>query len=102
MKHNKLVRDKIPELLKSKWIEFSLDKVEGVEYFKSLKTKLYEEIKEFEETENEEELADIVEVLEAIFDYKGFTAEDINKIKAKKKQERWGFEKWIILIETKE
>jgi len=29
-----------------------------------------------------------VEVLEAIFDYKGFTAEDINKIKAKKKQER--------------
>jgi predicted house-cleaning noncanonical NTP pyrophosphatase (MazG superfamily) len=102
MKYNKLVRDKIPEIIKEKG-EFPITHTaDDEEYFRKLKEKLLEETKEFIEEESEEELADILEVIDAICEFKGFKKDRLNFIKKKKSEERGRFRKKIILDEVKE
>ncbi len=70
------------------------------EYWQKLKEKLKEEILEFEKDESIEEIADMLEVIDAIVDYKSFNKEEIEKIKAKKAEEKGKFKKRIILDES--
>lgn len=100
MKYNKLVRDKIPEHIRSKG-ETAITHIAGdEEYWVKLKEKLQEEIKEFEQGANAEELADILEVLDAIIDYKKFDRAEIAKIKTDKAEKRGKFRERIILDES--
>jgi predicted house-cleaning noncanonical NTP pyrophosphatase (MazG superfamily) len=100
MKYNKLVRDKIPEYIKSKGGKPISHIADDAEYLKKLREKLQEEVNEFLEAENIEEFADILEVLDAISDYKNFERKEIKKIKEKKGKERGCFKKRIILDES--
>jgi len=100
MKYNKLVRDKIPEYIKNKGGAPIFHIADEKEYWLKLKEKLTEEVNEFLESENVEELADILEVFEAIRDYKKFPAGKIKEIKRKKLKERGGFKDKIILDES--
>jgi predicted house-cleaning noncanonical NTP pyrophosphatase (MazG superfamily) len=100
MKYNKLVRDKIPEYIKSKKGTPITHIADEKEYWQKLKEKLKEEIEEFNESENEEELADILEVIDAICVFKSFKMENILKIKENKAKERGEFKKRIILEES--
>ena len=61
-----------------------------MEYWIKLREKLEEEVKEFLEDESAEELADIVEVLEAMVVYKGYDGEHVQFIKEKKIREQRG------------
>lgn len=70
------------------------------EYWEKLKEKLLEEVQEFSTSETEEELADILEIIDAITDYKGFTKQAIQVSKKDKLRRRGGFTKRIILIES--
>jgi len=70
------------------------------EYWQKLKEKLEEEIKEFNEAENIEELADIFEVLDAVIDFKKFDKKEIDEAKRLKVEKRGGFKKRIILDES--
>ncbi len=101
MQYNKLVRDKIPEIIKSKGkipvVRFAGDS----EYFEKLKQKLLEETSEFLEKEKEEELADILEAVYAICDYKKIKKSSLEKLRKKKAIERGAFKKRIILEKTK-
>lgn len=100
MKYNKLVRDKIPEYIKSKGGVPITHIADEIEYWQKLKEKLLEEIDEFNKDENAQEFADILEVLDAIAEYKKFDKEEIQRIKEKKAGERGKFLKWIILDES--
>ncbi len=59
-----------------------------------------EEIEEFIKDENAEEFADILEVLDAIADYKGFDRDEVEKIKKEKAEERGKFKERIVLEES--
>ena len=96
-KRSKLVRDKIPEIIKGNGESPITHKADDVEYWQKLLEKLSEEVDEFRRDQNEGEIADILEVIEAIAEHRGFVWEDIKKIKAKKARERGGFEERIIL-----
>ena len=100
MKYNKLVRDKIPEILEEKGIKYKIHIADKKEYWEKLKEKLLEEIKEFSKSKSIDEFADILEVLDAIKDFKKFDKKKLEMIKRKKAKERGGFKKRIILEES--
>ncbi|MGC9611193.1 MAG: nucleoside triphosphate pyrophosphohydrolase [Minisyncoccia bacterium] len=100
MRYNKLVRDKIPDYIRKKGDTPITHIANEAEYWQKLKEKLLEEIEEFNKDENAEEYADILEVLEAIADYKEFDKEEVQRIKIKKAEERGKFKDRIILDES--
>ncbi|MGA2417777.1 MAG: nucleoside triphosphate pyrophosphohydrolase [Candidatus Staskawiczbacteria bacterium] len=100
MKYNKLVRDKIPEYIKNKGGNAITHVANDAEYWQKLKEKLQEEINEFMEAGSIEEMADILEVIDAIFDYKKFDKEELQKVKNIKASERGKFKDKIILEES--
>jgi len=101
MKYNKLVRDRIPEIIKSRGAE-PITHIAEEEFWEKLKEKLQEETSEFLEENNEKELVDILEVIDEICDFKKFDKEKLKKIQEKKAEERGKFKQRIILDEVKE
>ncbi len=100
MEYNKLVRDRIPEIIASKGERAETRTASTEEYWLKLKEKLAEEVAEFSSAENQEELADILEVIEAIALHKGFDLEEIKRIQKEKAVKRGRFEKRTILISS--
>lgn len=100
MKYNKLVRDKIPEYIRKKGGNPIIHIAGDLEYWQKLKEKLFEEFEEFKKDESLEEFADLLEVIDAIADYKGFNKKEVERIKDKKAEERGKFKQQIILDES--
>jgi len=99
-RYNKLVRDKIPEIIEKKGGKAIVHRANSKEYWEKLKEKLLEEVKEFFKSESIEEFADILEVNDAIRIFKKFGGRKILAVKRKKLKERGGFKKRIILEES--
>jgi predicted house-cleaning noncanonical NTP pyrophosphatase (MazG superfamily) len=95
--YNKLVRDKIPEIIRADGRECDTAIVTGDEKYKLLEAKLEEEVNEFLEDKNLEELADVMEVLFGLADSLGYSEEDLLKARDKKREERGGFKEGIVL-----
>jgi len=93
----KLVRDKIPGIMRKEGRRFILRRVEKDELFKYLLEKLQEEVKEFISSQSMEELADILEVIETICRVRGWSWDQILRIKEAKKVKRGGFEEGYII-----
>jgi len=102
MKYNKLVRDKIPQIIKQKGKILSSHIANEEEYWKKLKEKLKEETNEFVNKSNKEELSDILEVIDAICEFKKIDKDKLEALRKKKSEERGGFKEKIILDEVKE
>lgn len=100
MKYNKLVRDKIPELIASNGQKATIRVLDETEYLPYLEKKLDEEVAEFHESKSIEELADIVEVLYALIGALDIDVFEVNYTQHKKKIECGGFEKRLCLIEV--
>lgn len=64
--YNKLVRDKIPQLLDNKGVAYEKRVASLEEYKAELIKKLQEEVAEFSEAGSAEELADVLEVIDAL------------------------------------
>lgn len=99
-KYNKLVRDKIPEIIENSGETPVTRNIGGHELLLALLTKLVEESVEMQEGPNIEERADIEEVLRAIDKAMGFSPEQIEAARAAKAEQRGGFEQGIFLEET--
>ncbi len=97
----KLVRDKIPEIIKSKWEECEYYIANKEQYFSFLLKKVVEESGEILSSNNEnelkEEIADLLEVIDAILKEKNIDIYEIKKLQEKKKKLKGWFNKKIIL-----
>ena len=98
--YNKLVRDRIPEIIEASGNECKTEILSDEEYLKMLDTKLDEELAEYHKDQNIEELADLLEVIRAATLARGYTLDELEAIRATKAEKRGGFEKKILLIET--
>lgn len=93
----KLVRDRIPEMIRANGENPIVHIADDKEYYDSLKSKLLEEVNEFLDDEEIKELADVIEVILAICDYNNIGFDEIEKIRQQKLIERGSFSKRIIL-----
>ena len=95
--YNKLVRDKIPEIIKGDEKICKTRILSDEEYIAALEAKLNEEVAEYQADKNLEELADVLEVLQAICIARGYSLEELEALRAKKSNERGGFADKIFL-----
>jgi predicted house-cleaning noncanonical NTP pyrophosphatase (MazG superfamily) len=102
IKYEKLVRDKIPEIIESSGKKAIVEVLNAQKYQEYLNIKLKEEMQEYQESDSVEELADLVEVIYALLDYKGVTLEQFEKIRYDKFVQRGGFRKRLLLKEVEE
>lgn len=100
MKYNKLVRDKIIEIIEKGGEEAVFHIADDQEYWEKLKEKLREEVEEFIKDSRIGEIADILEVIDAICEYRNFNNKELEKVKNKKAEDRGKFEKRIVLDEA--
>jgi len=100
--YNKLVRDKIPNIIKKDGVKCNIHVADDKEYRLKLSEKLREEVEEFIEKPSAEEIADVLEVVETIARLNGIGLEEIKEQKIMKKNLRGGFGKKIILESTDE
>ena len=102
--YNKLIRDKIPEIIRKTGKNCTSHIADDAEFEKALVIKLKEEFSELLEARAREDIineaADVMEILEAFLIHKGIEIETLTKKKEIKKEERGGFEKRIILEEV--
>ena len=99
MKFNKLVRDRIPEIIEKDGKKAVTRILDDEEYKIYLEKKLDEEVAEFHESKSIDEIADILEVVFALGRAYGYYAEAINAKKFMKQIERGGFTQKILLEE---
>jgi predicted house-cleaning noncanonical NTP pyrophosphatase (MazG superfamily) len=102
MKYNKLIRDKIPEIIEKNGQKAIIHIASNDEYKEKLREKLQEEVAEYLKSFEKEELADILEVIYALCEARDVSTDEIEKIRKKKANKRGKFKKRIILDETRE
>jgi predicted house-cleaning noncanonical NTP pyrophosphatase (MazG superfamily) len=100
--YNKAIRDKIPEIIQKDGYTCNVKILSDEEFLEKLEEKLSEEVAEYQNDKNPEELADILEVIFRISELKGISKEKIEEIRNKKASERGAFDKNLFLIDTKE
>ena len=100
--YNKLVRDRIPEIIGSSGKTCTVDTLTDEKYIAMLDAKLNEELAEYQESKSLEELADLLEVMGAVVKARGYSWDELTTIRKKKREERGGFEKRILLKEVYE
>lgn len=100
--YNKLVRDRISEIIEASGKTCSTELLSDDEYLKMLDAKLDEELAEYHKDQNIEELADLLEVVRACAVARGYTVDDLEKVRADKAAKRGSFEKKILLKEVTE
>jgi predicted house-cleaning noncanonical NTP pyrophosphatase (MazG superfamily) len=103
MHHNKLVRDRIPEIIAAEGRDYATEIMEDAEYRQALLAKLVEEAQEAAEAESGElmkELADLYEVIDALLVAFDLDKDTILALQQKRRDERGGFEQRIELVWT--
>ena len=101
-KYHKLVRDRIPEIIEASGKTCLTEILSDEDYLKMVDAKLDEELSEYHQDQNIEELADLTEVIYAVVIARGYTLEDLERVRAEKAAKRGGFQKKILLKEVVE
>ncbi len=102
--YDKLIRDRIPEIMDRAGVAYEIDTLDDEAYLAALRTKLVEEAREVAEAEEEaelvKELGDVLEVVAALTAAAGLDAEEVEAVRARRREGRGGFERRIRLVRT--
>ena len=96
-KYDKLVRDRIPQIIRDSGKDCVCTVLSEADYLTMLEKKLQEELNEYLESRDPEELADLMEVIRACARAIGSSIGQVEEIRARKEEKRGGFEKRICL-----
>jgi|TARA_B110000467_G_C18186193_1_gene403415 predicted house-cleaning noncanonical NTP pyrophosphatase (MazG superfamily) len=99
-KYNKVIRDKIPEIIKESGKKYNLKQLDDTSFLIELEKKMVEELGEYQESKNVEELADILEVIYRISELRGINHDELEKLRENKAQKRGKFTSNLFLIDA--
>ena len=100
MKYNKLVRDRIPEIIEASGKTCVTEILSEETYLRMVDAKLDEELAEYHSDQTIEELADLLEVIYAAAMARGYTLEQLEVVRAEKAAKRGAFAKKILVKEV--
>ena len=100
MKYNKLVRDRIPEIIEASGKICATEILSDEAYLRMVDAKLDEELAEYHRDQTIEELADLLEVIYAAAMARGYTLEQLESVRAAKAEKRGAFANKILLKEV--
>ena len=95
--HNKLVRDKIPKIIENAGKTPVTHILPDDEYLYEIYKKLDEEFAEYQADKSIEELADMLEVMYAIAEARGYSVSELEAVRREKAEKRGGFKDKIFL-----
>ena len=98
----KLVRDRIPEIIEENGQVCVTQVLNPEEYLEMVDAKLDEELVEYHKDQNLEELADLMDVIYAAAAARGFTREQLERVRAEKEIQRGAFRKRLLLLEVRD
>lgn len=98
--YDKLVRDRIPEIIEASGNKCEIEVVSDEVALEYLYKKLNEEVGELLEDKNLDEIADCLEVLFAIGAKYGYSEDEVLGRRNEKKLERGGFDDNLVLRKT--
>jgi predicted house-cleaning noncanonical NTP pyrophosphatase (MazG superfamily) len=91
MTTGKLVRDGIPEIMRSDGLDPQVEVLGDAAFEKALRAKLLEEANEFLSDGRIEELADLLEVIGALAERRGASMDELERLRLEKRARRGGF-----------
>ncbi|WP_018923439.1 nucleoside triphosphate pyrophosphohydrolase [Salsuginibacillus kocurii] len=106
--YNKLVRDKIPEVIGASGKDYELQVLDRMSYMKEAQKKLLEEAEEYREASKEsnevaiEELADLLELIYALAEEHGATPAELEHVRKEKEEQRGGFSERLYLVSVED
>ncbi len=100
--YNKLVRDRIPEIIEAQGKACIFEVMDDAEYLERIDKKLSEELDEYYADGSIDELADLLEVIYAAANARGYTKDDLETVRRDKHDKRGGFEKKLLLKQVEE
>ena len=95
--YHKLVRDNIPAIIRASGATCETEILSDADYLRLLDAKLDEELAEYRQGQNIEELADLMEVIYACAKARGYTVAELEAVRAEKAAKRGGFDQKILL-----
>ena len=102
IKYQKLVRDRIPEIIRDSGKRCEYTILSDDDYIQMLDAKLSEELAEYLESKSMEELADLLEVIRAIAKARGSSIDAVEAIRRDKAVKRGAFDQKILLHEVED
>lgn len=97
MEYDKLIRDRIPEIIEKSGKKCITETMDTDTYIRYLDEKLNEELAEYQANKSLEELADLLEVIYAVVKARGYRIEELEQVRREKAEKRGAFEKRLLL-----
>ena len=100
--YNKLIKENIVKIMEDKGCKVTYEILDDERYGEELDKKLKEEVNEYLSDYSVEEMADIMEVIYAILEYRGMSMEEVEKARIKKRDRKGAFKNKVFLKEVEE
>lgn len=100
--YNKLIRDNNVKIMEDRGCKVTYEILDNKRYEEELDKKLKEEVEEYLADYSVEEMADIMEVIYAILEYRGTSMEEVEQVRIKKRNRKGAFKNKIFLKDVEE